>query len=62
MRPLGVITELRIRECGRKECARVLVDRSRSGNRRWCGPEECGNRVKAAYHRSHKKSRTSSVG
>ncbi|WP_220506420.1 CGNR zinc finger domain-containing protein [Microbispora sp. H10830] len=54
--------ELRIRGCGREECARILVDRSRSGNRHWCGLEECGNRVKAAYYRFRKKSRTSSVG
>ncbi|GLX11472.1 CGNR zinc finger domain-containing protein [Microbispora sp. NBRC 16548] len=62
VRPLGVIDELRIRECGREECTRILVGRSRSGNRHWCGPEECGNRVKAAYYRFRKKSRTSSAG
>lgn len=62
VRLLGDIGELRVRECGREECTRIFIDRSRSGNRHWCGMEECGNRVKAANYRTRKKSRTSPAG
>ncbi|MET7462910.1 ABATE domain-containing protein [Nonomuraea sp. NPDC005501] len=54
VRLLGGIDALRVRECGREACTRVFVDRSRAGNRQWCGMEECGNRVKAANYRSRK--------
>lgn len=49
---LGGINRLRIRECAREECTRIFIDRSRGGNRQWCGMEECGNRVKVANYRS----------
>ncbi|WP_206060976.1 CGNR zinc finger domain-containing protein [Nonomuraea basaltis] len=51
---LGEIDGLRIRECAGAECTRIFIDRSRAGNRQWCGMEECGNRVKAANYRSRK--------
>ena len=51
---LGDIGNLRIKECGDPECTRIFIDRSRGGNRHWCGMEECGNRVKAAAYRSRK--------
>ena len=44
----------RIRECDRDRCTRVFIDRSRTGNRRWCGMAECGNRIKAAHYRVRK--------
>lgn len=44
----------RIRECALEECTRLFVDRSRAGNRAWCGMEECGNRVKAAAYRARR--------
>ncbi|MDP4504104.1 CGNR zinc finger domain-containing protein [Nonomuraea turcica] len=51
---LGELGELRIRECALEECTRIFIDRSRGGNRQWCGMEECGNRVKVANYRSRK--------
>lgn len=46
--------EMVLRECGREQCTRVFIDRSRTGNRRWCDMEECGNRIKAAQYRARK--------
>jgi predicted RNA-binding Zn ribbon-like protein len=46
--------ELALRECVRDTCTRVFIDRSRTGNRRWCGMEECGNRIKARHYRMRK--------
>ena len=49
---------LRIRECALEECTRIFIDRSRGGNRQWCGMEECGNRVKVANYRSRRSGTT----
>ena len=46
--------ELSLKECEREHCTRIFIDRSRTGNRRWCGMEECGNRIKAAHYRARK--------
>jgi predicted RNA-binding Zn ribbon-like protein len=43
-----------IRECAGEDCTRLFVDRSRAGNRTWCGMDECGNRVKAASYRARR--------
>ncbi|MGN9780682.1 CGNR zinc finger domain-containing protein [Nonomuraea sp. ZG12] len=51
---LAGLDRSRIRECGHPDCTRIFIDRSRGGNRQWCGMEECGNRVKAANYRSRK--------
>jgi predicted RNA-binding Zn ribbon-like protein len=51
---LAGLDRLSIRECGHPDCTRIFIDRSRGGNRQWCGMEECGNRVKAANYRSRK--------
>jgi predicted RNA-binding Zn ribbon-like protein len=40
-----------VKECGRDECTRVFIDRSRGRRRAWCGMDECGNRVNAAAYR-----------
>ncbi|MFB9475959.1 CGNR zinc finger domain-containing protein [Nonomuraea salmonea] len=45
---------LRVKECAFDDCTRLFIDRSRGGNRQWCGMEECGNRVKVANYRSRK--------
>lgn len=47
----------RIRNCEHHECRLYFVDTSRSGKRRWCSMELCGNRQKAAdfYARKKKK-------
>ncbi|MEV0569354.1 ABATE domain-containing protein [Dactylosporangium sp. NPDC050588] len=51
---LGSLGSLTVRECALDECTRLFVDRSRAGNRTWCGMEECGNRVKAASYRARR--------
>jgi predicted RNA-binding Zn ribbon-like protein len=42
----------RIRECSAEDCAYVYLDTSRSGNRRWCSMQRCGNRAKVRAHRA----------
>lgn len=48
----------KLKECGRENCTRIFIDRSRSGTRTWCGMEECGNRIKAANYRSRRKAKS----
>ncbi|RKT86874.1 Conserved protein containing a Zn-ribbon-like motif, possibly RNA-binding [Saccharopolyspora antimicrobica] len=48
--------DARLKECGRADCTRIYLDRSRGARRTWCGMEECGNRVKAAAYRARKRS------
>lgn len=41
----------RVKRCGAEKCAWLFLDRSRSGNRRWCEMRTCGSRQKAkAYY------------
>jgi predicted RNA-binding Zn ribbon-like protein len=40
----------RLRACANDECARFLLDRSRSNSARWCSMAVCGNRLKARRH------------
>lgn len=42
----------RIRVCAADNCGLLLVDTSRSGQRRWCSMEVCGNRAKVRAHRA----------
>ncbi|WP_247597135.1 CGNR zinc finger domain-containing protein [Leifsonia sp. PS1209] len=42
----------RIRECSADDCDLVYLDTSRSGNRRWCSMQRCGNRAKVRAHRA----------
>ena len=42
----------RIRECSAEDCRLVYLDTSRSGNRRWCSMQRCGNRAKVRAHRA----------
>lgn len=42
----------RIRECSAADCGVVYLDTSRSGNRRWCSMQRCGNRAKVRAHRA----------
>lgn len=44
-----------LKECGRADCTRIYLDRSRGARRTWCGMESCGNRVKAAAYRARKR-------
>jgi predicted RNA-binding Zn ribbon-like protein len=41
----------RVRECASDNCALLFVDTSRSGARRWCSMERCGNRQKVRAFR-----------
>lgn len=47
-----------LKECGRPDCTRIYLDRSRGTRRTWCGMEECGNRVKAAAYRARRRAST----
>ncbi len=38
---------LKIRACAAEDCGWLFLDTSRSGRRRWCTMESCGNRAKA---------------
>lgn len=48
---LGDAQSAPIRQCEGEGCAILFVDRSRSGRRRWCSMNACGNRAKAAAFR-----------
>ncbi|ULL13098.1 zf-CGNR multi-domain protein [Paenibacillus sp. H1-7] len=45
----------RIRKCEHEECILRFIDTSKSGKRRWCSMELCGNRHKAAEFYAKKK-------
>jgi predicted RNA-binding Zn ribbon-like protein len=45
----------RLRICAHDGCSWVFQDASRTGRRRWCSMETCGNRAKAARHRARKR-------
>lgn len=47
----------RIRECEHQECIHYFVDTSKSGKRRWCSMELCGNRQKASEFYARKKNK-----
>jgi predicted RNA-binding Zn ribbon-like protein len=47
----GPETPGRLRECSAADCGFVYLDTSRSGNRRWCSMQRCGNRAKVRAHR-----------
>lgn len=42
----------RVRECAASDCALVFFDESRSGNRRWCSMQRCGNLAKVRAFRA----------
>ena len=52
---LGPEHRERIRECSGETCAIVYYDESRSGSRRWCSMQRCGNRAKVRRHRALQK-------
>jgi predicted RNA-binding Zn ribbon-like protein len=49
---------LKIRACAAEDCGWMFLDTSRSGRRRWCTMQSCGNRAKA--RRFHARSAASS--
>ncbi|MFS0723957.1 CGNR zinc finger domain-containing protein [Paenibacillus sp. 1P07SE] len=50
----------RIRKCEHDSCILHFVDTSKSGKRRWCSMDLCGNRQKAADFYARKKERSGS--
>ncbi|MBJ6135758.1 CGNR zinc finger domain-containing protein [Ochrobactrum sp. Q0168] len=42
----------RLRRCEHPACVMLFIDTSKNGRRRWCSMETCGNREKAASHRT----------
>nr|WP_198536063.1 CGNR zinc finger domain-containing protein [Pseudofrankia saprophytica] len=55
---LGVIRTLgheRFRACQAPDCRGVFVDISRAGQRRYCMPDRCGNRLNVANHRARRQ-------
>ena len=47
----------RVTRCEGAGCARVFLDTTRNHSRRWCDMGDCGNRAKAARHRSRARGR-----
>lgn len=56
---VAVFGDARIRECGADDCSMIYVDTSRSGTRRWCSMQRCGNRSKVRAHRARVAARAS---
>lgn len=52
----------RIRQCAADDCNLVYLDTSRSGNRRWCSMQRCGNRAKVRAHRARTGSKSLESG
>jgi predicted RNA-binding Zn ribbon-like protein len=46
----------RLRVCANDSCAWTFFDSSRTGRRKWCDMNTCGNRAKAARHRERHRS------
>jgi predicted RNA-binding Zn ribbon-like protein len=47
----------RFRQCAGANCRLIFADTSRSGRRRWCSMERCGNRAKATSFRTRRRER-----
>lgn len=52
---LQTVSKDRIRTCEHEDCILHFIDTSKSGKRRWCSMETCGNRHKAAEFYARKK-------
>lgn len=52
---LSVEDQSRLRLCAGENCALVFYDDSRSGRRRWCAPQRCGDRTRARDYRSRQR-------
>ena len=46
----------KLKKCSNPKCVLMFLDTSKSGKRRWCSMEVCGNRAKAASHYASSKS------
>lgn len=47
----------RVRRCADPRCDYVFFDATRNARRRWCDMTTCGNRAKAARHRTRERTR-----
>ncbi len=56
---LGSKSILHVKECAQPDCTLLFVDASRSGRRRWCSMNACGNRAKTVDYRRRLKGRES---
>lgn len=45
----------RLRVCAGHNCALIFFDDSRSGGRRWCAPQRCGDRTRARDYRARNR-------
>lgn len=54
---LRAVPAERIRKCEHDDCILRFADTSKSGRRRWCSMDTCGNRHKAAEFYAKKKQR-----
>lgn len=52
---LAVDDRSRLRVCAADNCALIFYDDSRSGRRRWCAPQRCGDRTRARDYRSRRR-------
>ena len=52
---LGGPRAARLKRCEGSRCLLLFIDTSRSGRRRWCSMDRCGNRAKVAAHRRRRK-------
>ena len=44
----------RLRRCAADDCRLIFRDESRTGSRRWCSMQRCGNRAKVRAHRERR--------
>lgn len=58
---LAVGDRSRLRECAADNCALIFYDDSRSGRRRWCAPQRCGDRTRARDYRSRHRTTTKTI-
>ena len=47
----------RLRRCASEACGMVFRDESRTGTRRWCSMQRCGNRAKVRAHRERARTK-----
>lgn len=52
------LTAGRLRQCAASDCAFFFVDTSRSGARRWCATNRCGNRNRVRAFRARQRGAT----
>lgn len=57
VRLLGGDKAASIRQCEAQTCARLFIDASRTGERRWCSMSGCGNKAKVAEFRRRQQQR-----